>query len=250
MNSRTLILTSIALLHSAVLTQAQEPVATDPAIEREVRDVAGWKVHINRKLLKEELKATNLALRLLKKQLTEIVRVVPAPAVAELQKVPLYFSPTYSSKQGGAEFHPGADWLKDNGRDPVMEKAVEFSNIPNFEQEMRRMPNFALHELAHAYHDLVLKEGFGNPQLIAAFDRAKASGKYERVERWHGVKNGNTFEVAYGMSNPMEYFAETTEAYFSRNDFFPFTKSELKEHDSEMFDLLTELWGVPEEKSK
>jgi len=70
------------------------------------------------------------------------------------------------------------------------------------------------------------------------------------VERWHGVPDRNTFEVAYGMNNPMEYFAETTEAYFSRNDFFPFVKSELKKHDPEMFDLLTELWGVSEEKSK
>ena len=68
------------------------------------------------------------------------------------------------------------------------------------------MPNFALHELAHAYHNLVLVEGFGNPQLIAAYDRAKSSGKYDRVERWHGVPDRNTFEVAYGMNNPMEYY--------------------------------------------
>jgi hypothetical protein len=28
------------------------------------------------------------------------------------------------------------------------------------------------------------------------------------------------------LSNPMEYFAEATEAFFSRNDFFPFTREE------------------------
>ena len=44
----------------------------------------------------------------------------------------------------------------------------------------------------------------------------------------------------------MEYFAETTEAYFSRNDFYPFNRDELKSHDPEMFDLLTALWGVKE----
>lgn len=75
-----------------------------------------------------------------------------------------------------------------------MAKSVEFSNISNFEQEMRRMPNFALHELAHAHHNFVLKEGFGNPQLIAAYDRAKSSGNYDRVERWHGVPNKNTLD--------------------------------------------------------
>jgi Mlc titration factor MtfA (ptsG expression regulator) len=47
------------------------------------------------------------------------------------------------------------------------------------------------------------------------------------------------------MTNPMEYFAETTEAFFSRNDFFPFTRDELKQHDPEMEKLLARLWGGP-----
>ena len=41
-------------------------------------------------------------------------------------------------KRGGAEFHPDAGWLRDNGRDPVMAKGVEFSNIPNFERELNQ----------------------------------------------------------------------------------------------------------------
>lgn len=218
-------------------------------IERETRTIKGWTVHIDKRLLQNEPKATRLALDLLKKQLVEIIRVVPKPAVAELQNVPLYFSPEYEAKKGRAEFHPGEEWLKENGRDPVMVKSVEFSNVMSFEQEMRRMPNFALHELAHAYHNLVLNEGFGNPQIAAVYERARESGKYDNVERWHGVPNKKTFEKAYAMTNPMEYFAETTEAYFSKNDFFPFNSAELKKTDPEMFDLLTELWGVKENNS-
>lgn len=42
----------------------------------------------------------------------------------------------------------------------------------------------------------------------------------------------------------MEYFAETTEAYFTRNDFFPFNRAELQSHDPEMLQLLEKLWGV------
>jgi hypothetical protein len=45
------------------------------------------------------------------------------------------------------------------------------------------------------------------------------------------------------MTNPQEYFAESTEAFFGRNDFFPFTRDELKKHDPGMFDLLGQLWG-------
>ncbi len=217
-------------------------------IRRETRDISGWQVHIQRKLLKSEPEGTARALAGLKKMLDEVVGDVPPAAVAELRKVPLYFSTAYKPGQSGAEFHPGADWLRDNGRDPVMVTGVEFSGVHDFEAEMKRMPNFALHELAHAYHFRTLKDGFGNAEIKAAYDRVKAAGKYERVERTRGDGKPNTFEKAYAMTDAMEYFAETTEAYFSRNDFFPFTRAELQKHDPEMFELLGKLWGVPQGK--
>ncbi len=233
-----------ALIAAKVKARNEAATSPPPPIVREIREVSGWKVHINKVLLDTRREETDRALVLLKKMLGEIIRLVPAKAVAEMQKVPLYFSPPYPGKRGGAEFHPDAGWLRDNGRDPVMAKGVEFSNIPIFEEELNRMPNFALHELAHSYHNLVVKGGFDNAEIKAAYDRAKASGKYDKVERWHGNGKPNTFERAYAMTTPMEYFAETTEAFFSRNDFFPFTRDELAKHDPEMEKLLARLWGV------
>jgi hypothetical protein len=52
------------------------------------------------------------------------------------------------------------------------------------------------------------------------------------------------WDRAYAMTDPMEYFAESTEAFFSRNDFFPFDRAELERHDPEMARLLVELWGT------
>jgi hypothetical protein len=121
---------------------------------------------------------------------------------------------------------------------------VEFTDVREFEKEMNRMPNFALHELAHAYHDRVLPDGFENGEIKAAFERAKTSRKYDRVERWFGNGKANTFESAYALTSPQEYFAECTEAFFSRNDFFPFTRVELKKHDPEMYELLERLWNL------
>lgn len=213
-------------------------------IEREIRDVSGWKVHINKILLSEaNLPATEKALSLLKPQLDEIIRVVPAPAVAELKKVPMYLSPTYPGIGESAEYHPGAEWLKDNGRDPAMAKAVEFTNIEVFEEDTRRMPNFALHELAHAYHDLILPQGSENAEIRAAYQTAKASGDYQKVERTDAEGN-KRMDVAYAISNPAEYFAESTEAFFARNDFFPYTRAELEKHDPRMAALIVKLWGV------
>ena len=101
-----------------------------------------------------------------------------------------------------------------------------------------------MHELAHAYHHRALPGGFDNDEIKAAYDRAKASGSYDKVERWFGDGRPNTRERAYAMTNSMEYFTEATEAFFSRNDFFPFNRAELKRHDPGMEQLLAKLWGV------
>ncbi len=47
----------------------------------------------------------------------------------------------------------------------------------------------------------------------------------------------------YGLNNHKEYFAESTEAYFGVNDFYPFVRAELKEHDPKMFGVLEAVWG-------
>jgi hypothetical protein len=40
----------------------------------------------------------------------------------------------------------------------------------------------------------------------------------------------------------MEYFAETTEAYFGCNDFHPFVKGELMKVDPGGFELMESIW--------
>jgi Mlc titration factor MtfA (ptsG expression regulator) len=210
----------------------------------ERREVEGWTVRVRAELIEANPTQTARALQLLQEQLKEIVRVAPTAAVEELRKVPLYFSPEYPGERPRAEYHPDAGWLREHGRDPAMAKAVEFSNVQQFEAEMNRMPNFALHELAHAFHHRVLPKGFANPEIKAAYTRARTSGKYDRVERRFGHGKANTFERAYAMNDAMEYFAETSEAFFGRNDFFPFTREELIAHDPEMFVLLVKLWGA------
>lgn len=207
-------------------------------------ELLGWKLQIRKELKESEPEALSQALTILEKQLQEIVDVVPEPAVAKLRGVTLWFSPVYPNEQPRCEYHPGAGWLKDHGRDPAMEKGVEFSNIGIFEKEYRRMPNFALHELAHAYHDQFLQDGFSNPKIKMAHDKARKAGSYDQVEQRFG--DGRSAQTkAYAMSNPAEYFAESTEAYFSTNDFFPFTREQLVKHDPTIAELLGTLWNHP-----
>ena len=207
------------------------------------RNVAGWQVHIRPALWVSLKPETEAALTLLQGQLEEIIRVVPAAAVAELQKVPLYFSPEYPGIIPRAEYHPSADWLRGNGRDPEMAKSVEFTNIRIYPLETKRMPNFPLHELAHAYHDRVLPGGYEHAEIKTAYEAAHAAGTYDRVQR-RSASGELSLDKAYAMTNQQEYFAENTEAFFSTNDFFPFINAELKQHDPRMFAVLGQVWDL------
>jgi hypothetical protein len=227
-----------------ILAGANAANSAEPAkvAGRQTRQIEDWTVYISDELLEKEKDQTTRALELLTAQLAEIVRVVPAAALAELQKVPLWISPEYAGTEPRAEYHPSAVWLLLHKRHPAMSKAVEFTNVRIFERETRRMPNFALHELAHAYHDRVLEKGFENAEIKAAYRRAKSDGLYDRVEQRLGDGRSATVR-AYAITNQQEYFAECTEAFFSTNDFFPFTRNELARYDPAMFELLKRLWG-------
>lgn len=210
---------------------------------RETREIAGWQVHIDQRLLEESAEATEKAIGLLESQLNELVAAVPRAAVTELRQVPLYVSPSYPGFGPRAEYHPDAGWLARNGRDPVMAKGVEFTNVGIFEEECRRMPALVLHELAHAYHDRVLPDGHGNATVREAYERALASGRYDAVER-RNAKGETRIDRAYALTNPAEYFAETSEAFFSTNDFFPYQRDQLRQVDPGACAMLSELWDL------
>ncbi len=222
--------------------QAGGGEAKDADGRHETRVVEGWTVHISRKLIETQKPDVDRLMELLKGQLANIAAIVPERAVAELRKVPLWVSPEYPGVPPTAEYHPDAGWLRGHGRDPAMAKGVEFTDVRSFERETKRMPMVVLHELAHAYHDRVL--GFDQPDVVACYRRAKENKSYDAVRRFNGPGRPETVERAYAMTNAKEYFAECSEAFFGRNDFFPFTKDELERHDPEMFKLLRRLWGA------
>ncbi len=205
-------------------------------------EMLGWSLHINETLYDNQKEALTRALELLEGQFERVIETLPANIVSRLREVPVWINPPPKDKRPGAAYHPNIQWLKDSGRNPAMAKAVELTNVSIFPFENRRMPALILHELAHAYHDQVL--GFDNPEIIAAFNRASESGLYENVDRYTGEKIVR--DRSYALTNHKEYFAESTEAYFLKNDFFPFNREELKTQDPVMFALLEKIWRGPE----
>jgi len=80
--------------------------------------------------------------------------------------------------------------------------------------------------------------GYDNPDIRAAYKQAVESKSYESVLRYDGQK-----ARAYALNNDQEYFAELTESYFGTNDFYPFVRAEIMQHDSQMYETLKKLWG-------
>jgi arylsulfatase A-like enzyme/outer membrane protein assembly factor BamB len=229
-------LTQLRRQLTAELIQSSDPRVAVKGYED--RNIEGWAVRTNQQLLADQADDTNLALDRIEQQLRTISQLLGGEVLVQLRSVPIWLSPQYEGVRPTAEYHPNEDWLRKNGRRPELTQCVELSNIKIFDRECRRMPMMILHELAHAYHDQVL--GFGHPEVKLAFDRAKQSGIYDSVRR-----NNGKDERAYGMTNHKEFFAESTEAFFGINDFYPVTREQLWKHDPRTLELLAKLWQRP-----
>ena len=201
----------------------------------QLREVRGFVVLVHSSILKHPDDEKE-ALAELDSQLKRIREVVPEKPLAALKKIRIWIE-WEAKKNGAAEFHVSPGWLKDNGYNPDKVRSVEINNTRNFVRWSRRdQPWMVLHELAHAYHFTVL--GSRYEPLQAAYRQAKDRKLYDEVAR-----AGRKDKVkAYAMTNPAEYFAELSEAYFGKNDFFPFTRDELKRHDPVGFELMQTAW--------
>ena len=230
---------AVALLFGA-LSQAMAEKEENKFYDPIVKKLEGWTIKVDPKLLENENNEfKDQVFTALANHLQRIKYILPAAKVKEMQKLPIWLDHHYEPL-GSMQYHPGATWLRANKHDPRLVKHV---HIPRAKALLNRSqwakhPYVILHELAHAYHDQVLSKGFENEEVLGAYNEAKEKGIYEKVLLYSGptVKH-------YGLSNQMEYFAECTEAYLGVNDFYPFVRAELNEHDPRMFKLLKKIWG-------
>lgn len=205
-----------------------------PSSQYETQMLEGWTVRVNRILLRQQAELGAQALRVLGDKLHEITRVVPAGPLAALRKVPIWLG-VDDGPNDRAQYHPSREWLTEHHYNPEKAKAVEIGNAARFLKTSIEQPSMVLHELAHSYHDQVL--GFGDARIREAWNEAKKGGAYDSVLRISGVK-----ERHYALTDPQEYFAEGTEAFLGTNDFYPFVRAELRQHDPKLFQLLEEIW--------
>lgn len=226
----------LLLLTLAPTVAASPPF--DPTDHYETREVQGWTVRVNKTLLTESPELAGKTMALLDHQLYQIVHKIPPAAVSKLRKVSIWVEKD-EPHHPCMVYHPDAGWLREHGMNPEKARCVEVSNAANFLSWTREQPWMVLHELAHAYHDQFLEDGHDNAEVKEAFKKAAKENRYASVLHFNGKE-----VPAYAATNPMEYFAESTEAFFGANDFYPFVRAELRRHDPDMERLLATLWGA------
>ncbi|MBG80051.1 MAG: hypothetical protein CMJ39_04980 [Phycisphaerae bacterium] len=236
-----LIISSFILMQSHGLAHDDEtskdskpaPGAYTPTADYQRLTMHGWPVLVNPALDEHpQLKADTL--ELLNDHLYRITRKIPQPALDRIREIEIWVE-LDMHKTACMCYHVSKGWLVPNGYNPDKEGTVEIGNSQAFLDWTQGQPWMVLHELAHGFHDKVY--GYEHPGIKAAWQNKVDQGDYERVLHISGGTRKH-----YGLTNQMEYFAETTEAYFGCNDFHPFVKGELLKVDPKGVELIQSTW--------
>jgi hypothetical protein len=185
--------------------------------------------------------------------------LLPPDARSKLKKCTLIWinkSQSYGPKVApvrarDACFHPGAGWLKKVGMSTDKCGGIEFFDARHYlsDCDLWGPGGLMLHELSHAWHCKFIKDGYDNQDIINVYNNAMEDGLYDCV-RVRGPQ-GPTAK-AYACENQMEYFAELSVAFLGglgedeHNKWYPFNRSQLKEHDPRAFAMMCRMWGVEE----
>jgi dipeptidyl-peptidase-4 len=225
---------------SAAVAEAEKSVPAKKVgwVETVKLDLHGFTVHADTRLVNGEYKEPgSRSLSMLSNHLERIAILLPEKQLADLRKMEIFIEHSHPELKP-MQYHPDADWLVERGYDPQLAKKVHIPQAADLisRNQMLKHPAVILHELAHAYHNQIL--GFEEPSIVKAYDDAMKRGIYEKSLLF----NGETVKH-YATTNCKEYFAESTEAYLYHNDFYPFVRAELRQHDPAMFEIMQRVWG-------
>lgn len=222
--------------HQTITTEKDDTGLTKASYR--IQKIQGWNLHVEKTAHQHpEIKK---ALTIIESQLKDIRKLIHPEIVRKLQLVPIWLN---KDIRIGACYHPSSKWLKMNNRMIEKARSVELQSVDSFINSSVPQPMIMLHEMSHALHHRVHDNKL--PIITMAFNKAVAAKSYEKVKH----VNGKTVKH-YALSNEKEYFAEASEAYFGKNDHYPFNKEELKKHDPEGYAMVESVWKVNANKGR
>jgi len=198
--------------------------------------VEGWTVELNASLIETDPALARLATTTLATSLKAIADQLPPKRVTELRRILIWMDDIAAEAPHTAAYHPTTSkWPLENGFPAAKAGSVDLGKAKSFLNAIKTQPSIVMHELAHAFHELSL--GYDNPRIRAAYEHAVQSGLYQSVRNFRG-----SYVKAYALTNQGEYFAELTESFYGKNDYFPFVRDELKSYDPVGFEAVRSAW--------
>jgi hypothetical protein len=228
---------------SAQGTTPKGPKKKDDAPPGYKKDnLRGFLLYFSDEVLKQDRdsKLERKPLEALERELIIVENVLPADKVKNLKAVPIWvewdeYLAMGNGRRGGAVavFYGGHQSnLLGGDKNPIKANAVTILSLKSLTAEHQPKTDsgrcVTLHELAHAFHRLVVGD---NPLVSTTYRQSMERKLYEKD--------------LYVATNEHEYFAELTCAYLDRLDYFPRNRDELKKHDPKAYEMMVKLWGTP-----
>ena len=210
--------------------------------------IDGHPVWVSNEFIAKKPELLKKVIATLGKDLEQLDRDMPASAREAIRSTALWLeleteaSGIISGK--GAVYHPSKSWLIKHGKEPAMVNGIQICSARNYlKWRNGKVGMTVLHELAHAYYHVLKKD---RDLVKKTYKLAKTKGAYNKVS----YMNSKQKFKAYAMGNEHEYFAELSEAYFGCNDYFPYDREQLKQHDPAGYEMVHKIWNLPKNKIK
>lgn len=242
-------LLTLSILFSAAAWAANDP----PTVDYQQTQLHGFTVRIHPDVARNNL-LYHQTLNHLDRKLAEMRQLMGASIADQLTVVPIWVERNHQvpgQAPAAVVFHLSRGWLTQNGYNGDKEKSIEVSSAERFMQWSQfPQPMILIHEFAHAYMHLYLGDKIAD--IEAAWQNALANKLYQKVQSYRGIVEDSYVHSVYlaelkfkskGYARA-EYFAEITEAYFGKNDFFPFDENDLRKYDPVGYTLMEKIWGI------
>ncbi|MBC8216859.1 MAG: hypothetical protein H8E73_00185, partial [Planctomycetes bacterium] len=198
------------------------------------RQIEGWTVYIGPPLVQQKAYGDEIC-KLLRYKLHLVKRYMPEKSLERLKKVPIWLERD-NRAVAYMTYHTCAEQLKAANQNPDKLRSIEIGNTERFRQWQGLQQFAVLNQLARAYYDQALSKK--TKKIKEAWQKALDGGKHDSVLRFDGKHVRHP-----ALTSPVEFFAETTEAYYGVNDHYPFLQFETRQYDPNTCLLLEELWG-------
>ena len=204
--------------------------------------IHGFKIYYDTLVFKEDPEIKNE----LSNDLFKITEMINPSILAVFQKYSIYVnkSITYGHYDNpingeGIAFHADIKYMKQNNMDTSKFYNIEIYNINDYLEWKKVQIYILFHEFTHAFHHYI---GKSRQDIIETYQNAMNNNLYDKVKHEYSLGKFNT-QRAYAALNEFEYFAQLSEAYFGRCNYFPFNKNELKGHDIDGYNLCQKIWN-------